>query len=65
VWNKLDMLVLAMYFAAIAVRLAHPADLVYQYDSKIILCINAIPLFFRLTRFYATSPLLGPKVLIV
>jgi hypothetical protein len=61
-WNQLDVVILIFFFIGVAVRGSNAASLQRQLDAKVIFSINVIPLVCRISRFYATSSTLGPKV---
>lgn len=61
-WNQVDLLVFALYLGGLGTRVADLCDAESQYLAKVVYAINAVPLFFKLTRFYASSESLGPLV---
>lgn len=51
-----------MYFCGFITRVSHPSSPMSQVSAKCIFAVSTILLFVRLTRFYAGSTVLGPKV---
>ena len=61
-WNFNDLLIIALYFWSFFFRIISTEKSRYEFDSKTILGMNAIPVYLRLVRFYAISKNLGPKI---
>ena len=61
-WNFNDLLIIALYFWSFFFRIISTEKTRYEYDSKTVLGMNAIPVYLRLVRFYAVSKNLGPKI---
>ena len=61
-WNFNDLLIIVLYFWSFIFRIISTERSLYEYDSKTILGMNAIPVYLRLVRFYAVSKNLGPKI---
>lgn len=61
-WNILDSILLTVYWTGFLVRVARPASSMMQIAAKTVFAMNTIMLFARLTRYYAFSKTLGPKV---
>jgi hypothetical protein len=53
---------MALYFVGFGFRVADTGSEVNQVDANVFFSINAIVMYFRLTRFYEIHPALGPKV---
>ena len=61
-WNAIDGLSMVLYFIGVGLRASDFAAESNQEDANVFFSLNAIVMFFRLTRFYEIHPALGPKV---
>ena len=61
-WNVNDIVIIVLYFWSFVFRMISTEKSRYEFDSKTILGMNAMPVYLRLVRFYAVSKNLGPKI---
>eukprot|EP00047_Mylnosiga_fluctuans_P021332 m.103498 g.103498 ORF g.103498 m.103498 type:complete len:1566 (+) comp8856_c0_seq2:29-4726(+) len=64
-WNVLDVLVLLLYFGGLGVRESNLDKFEIAVTAKTMFTLSNLLLWLRLLRFYAVSPVLGPKLIMV
>ncbi|EGD73753.1 nudix-type domain-containing protein 9 isoform b [Salpingoeca rosetta] len=64
-WNRLDLIMITLFFAGFGVRVADPSDRENKYASKGIHAFLVVVLWLRFMRYYALSKNLGPKLIMM
>eukprot|EP00051_Salpingoeca_urceolata_P006020 m.80019 g.80019 ORF g.80019 m.80019 type:complete len:1488 (-) comp14647_c0_seq3:1599-6062(-) len=64
-WNRLDMLILVVYFGSLFRRVEGLDKLSDQLDTKAMMAVASLLLWLRSLRYYAVSHQLGPKLLMM
>eukprot|EP00730_Choanoeca_flexa_P007583 TRINITY_DN12352_c1_g1_i1.p1 TRINITY_DN12352_c1_g1~~TRINITY_DN12352_c1_g1_i1.p1 ORF type:complete len:1459 (+),score=335.46 TRINITY_DN12352_c1_g1_i1:373-4377(+) len=64
-WNRLDAVILMLYFVGFIVRTADVTNSQAKIDSKAVYAFVVMALWLRLMRYYAVSKFLGPKLIMM